>query len=33
MKELTDEKIIQFWHESKCHIYRFAKLLREYLAS
>ena len=33
MKPLTDEKIAELYHLAGGHIYKFAKLLRDYLAS
>ena len=33
MKDLTDEKIAELWHQAGGHLHRFARLLRDYLAS
>lgn len=31
MKDLSDEIILNLWRQSDGHLYKFAKLLREYL--
>jgi hypothetical protein len=31
LAELTDEKIAEIWHQSGGHLYKFAKMLRDWL--
>lgn len=30
-RDLNDEKIAEIWHQAGGHMYKFAKLLRDYL--